>query len=35
VRLRSRDPHEPEIDRKFLAEARDERRLLEGVRVAG
>jgi choline dehydrogenase-like flavoprotein len=35
VRLRSRDPHEqPEIDCNFLAEERDARRLLEGVRLA-
>jgi choline dehydrogenase len=35
VRLRSRDPREqPEIDCNFLAEARDARRLLEGVRLA-
>jgi choline dehydrogenase len=35
VRLRSPDPHEqPEIDCNFLAEERDARRLLEGVRLA-
>src|SRR6202008_3529740 len=35
LRLRSRDPREqPEIDCNFLAEARDERRMLEGVRLA-
>ena len=35
VRLRSRDPHEqPEIDCNFLAEGRDARRMLEGVRLA-
>jgi choline dehydrogenase len=35
VRLRSRDPREqPEIDCNFLAEARDERRMLEGVKLA-
>jgi choline dehydrogenase len=35
VRLRSPDPREqPEIDCNFLAEARDARRLLEGVRLA-
>jgi choline dehydrogenase-like flavoprotein len=33
--LRSRDPREqPEIDCNFLAEARDARRMLEGVRLA-
>ena len=33
--LRSRDPHEqPEIDCNFLAEERDARRMLEGVRLA-
>jgi choline dehydrogenase len=35
VTLRSRDPHEqPEIDCNFLAERRDLRRMLEGVRLA-
>jgi choline dehydrogenase len=35
VTLRSRDPQEqPEIDCNFLAEARDLRRMLEGVRLA-
>jgi choline dehydrogenase len=35
VTLRSPDPHEqPEIDCNFLAEARDLRRMLEGVRLA-
>jgi choline dehydrogenase-like flavoprotein len=35
VRLRSRDPREqPEIDCNFLAEARDARRMLEGVKLA-
>jgi choline dehydrogenase len=35
VTLRSRDPHEqPEIDCNFLAEGRDLRRMLEGVRLA-
>jgi choline dehydrogenase len=35
VTLRSRDPHEqPEIDCNFLAEERDLRRMLEGVRLA-
>jgi choline dehydrogenase-like flavoprotein len=35
VRLRSRDPRQqPEIDCNFLAEARDERRMLEGLRLA-
>jgi choline dehydrogenase len=35
VTLRSRDPHEqPEIDCNFLAEGRDMRRMLEGVRLA-
>ena len=35
VALRSRDPHEqPEIDCNFLAEERDARRMLEGVRLA-
>jgi choline dehydrogenase-like flavoprotein len=35
VTLRSRDPHEqPEIDCNFLAEARDARRMLEGVKLA-
>ena len=35
VTLRSRDPREqPEIDCNFLAEARDARRMLEGVRLA-
>jgi choline dehydrogenase len=35
IRLRSRDPFEqPEIDCNFLAEARDLRRMLEGVRLA-
>jgi choline dehydrogenase len=35
LRLRSRDPGEqPEIDCNFFAEARDERRMLEGVRLA-
>jgi choline dehydrogenase len=35
LRLRSRDPRErPEIDCNFLAEVRDERRMLEGVRLA-
>ena len=35
VTLRSRDPHEqPEIDCNFLAEARDARRILEGVKLA-
>ncbi len=35
VTLRSRDPHDqPEIDRNFLAEGRDLRRMLEGVRLA-
>jgi choline dehydrogenase len=33
--LRSRDPHEqPEIDCNFLAEERDARRMLEGVKLA-
>ncbi len=33
--LRSRDPHEqPEIDCNYLAEARDARRMLEGVKLA-
>jgi choline dehydrogenase len=33
--LRSRDPHEhPEIDCNYLAQARDARRMLEGVRLA-
>jgi choline dehydrogenase len=35
LRLRSRDPREqPEIDCNFLAEGRDARRMLEGVRLA-
>jgi choline dehydrogenase len=35
VRLRSRDPREqPEIDCNFLAEDRDARRMLEGVKLA-
>ncbi len=35
VRLRSRDPHEqPEIDCNFLADDRDARRMLEGVKLA-
>ena len=35
VTLRSRDPHaQPEIDCNFLAEGRDLRRMLEGVRLA-
>jgi choline dehydrogenase len=35
LRLRSRDPREqPEIDCNFLAEERDARRMLEGVRLA-
>ena len=35
VKLRSRDPHEqPEINCNFLAEDRDLRRMLEGVRLA-
>ena len=35
VTLRSRDPHEqPQIDCNFLAEERDVRRMLEGVRLA-
>jgi choline dehydrogenase len=35
LRLRSRDPHEqPEIDCNYLAEERDARRMLEGVRLA-
>jgi choline dehydrogenase len=35
VTLRSRDPYEqPEIDCNFLAESRDLRRMLEGVRLA-
>ena len=35
VRLRSRDPREqPEIDCNLLAEERDARRMLEGVRLA-
>jgi choline dehydrogenase len=35
VTLRSRDPHEqPEIDCNFLAEERDARRMLEGVKLA-
>jgi choline dehydrogenase len=35
IRLRSRDPREqPEIDCNFLAEARDARRMLEGVKLA-
>src|SRR6202012_2217707 len=35
VTLRSRDPHEqPAIDCNFLAEPRDLRRMLEGVRLA-
>src|SRR3954470_673200 len=35
LRLRSRDPREqPEIDCNFLAEERDARRLIEGVRLA-
>jgi choline dehydrogenase len=35
VRLRSRDPREqPEIDCNFLAEGRDARRMLEGVKLA-
>jgi choline dehydrogenase len=35
LRLRSRDPREqPEIDCNFLAEARDSRRMLEGVKLA-
>jgi choline dehydrogenase len=35
LRLRSRDPHEqPEIDCNFLAEERDARRMLEGVKLA-
>jgi choline dehydrogenase-like flavoprotein len=35
LRLRSRDPHEqPEIDCNFLAEDRDARRMLEGVKLA-
>jgi choline dehydrogenase len=34
LRLRSRDPHEqPEIDCNFLATERDQRRMLEGVRL--
>jgi choline dehydrogenase len=35
IRLRSRDPREqPEIDCNFLAEARDARRMLEGVKLS-
>jgi choline dehydrogenase len=35
VTLRSRDPHEqPEIDCNYLAEPRDARRMLEGVKLA-
>src|SRR3954468_19847240 len=35
LRLRSRDPREqPEIDCNFLAEGRDARRMLEGVKLA-
>ncbi|HEY2641416.1 MAG TPA: GMC oxidoreductase [Streptosporangiaceae bacterium] len=35
VRLRSRDPFEqPEIDCNFLAEDRDDQRMLEGVRLS-
>jgi choline dehydrogenase len=35
IRLRSRDPREqPEIDCNFLAEVRDARRMLEGVKLA-
>ena len=35
LRLRSRDPREqPEIDCNYLAEGRDARRMLEGVRLA-
>jgi choline dehydrogenase len=35
IRLRSRDPREqPEIDCNFLAEDRDARRMLEGVKLA-
>jgi choline dehydrogenase len=35
VTLRSRDPHEqPEIDCNFLAQARDARRMVEGVKLA-
>jgi choline dehydrogenase len=35
VTLRSRDPHEqPEIDCNFLAEERDARRMVEGVKLA-
>jgi choline dehydrogenase len=35
LRLRSRDPREqPEIDCNFLAEARDARRMLEGLKLA-
>jgi choline dehydrogenase len=35
LRLRSRDPHEqPEIDCNLLAEERDARRMLEGVKLA-
>jgi choline dehydrogenase len=35
IRLRSRDPREqPEIDCNFLAEGRDARRMLEGVKLA-
>jgi choline dehydrogenase len=35
VTLRSRDPHEqPQIDCNFLAEGRDLRRMIEGVRLA-
>jgi choline dehydrogenase len=35
IRLRSRDPSEqPEIDCNFLAEGRDARRMLEGVKLA-
>jgi choline dehydrogenase len=35
LKLRSRDPHEqPEIDCNYLAEARDARRMLEGVKLA-
>jgi choline dehydrogenase len=35
VRLRSRDPRkQPEVDCNFLAEARDARRMLEGVKLA-